>query len=403
MARDIIPSGITHVSPERRFYSPMVFKRCDTTSTTWSNSPPVVALRHTHKLPSWHVPLQEVRLLTTRHATAAAYLEYVRFVHEDPIAAIQSEPNHAFQKIFDQKLARLAKEGATFDLKGQTPHARIVSDLWENLRRGLSDVFDASLELAIGELDNMSVNAFCSRSEEGHFAIVINSGLMTLFNKLSKISIAVTEPESIEYCSRELHAENAQAMLIGFQKEVCKHYRETRKPLGPQLLLKGDADDRHSMQLHIWEMFVLCHEVGHVLCGHLTGKELMISQVITETPITPADPDARRMEVEADCIGLLLLKEYVAKEMPDAFPLGDDRLLLGHLITLFNHLSELGTTESASHPPALTRLCNMVEFVYGEALAQTLQDSYSDNSLIRQIFGSPLIPGLTYKECFSHA
>lgn len=341
--------------------------------------------------------------MTTRHATAADYLEYIRFVHEDPISAIQSEPNQAFQAIFDQKLVNLAKEGAIFDLKGQTPHARIVSDLWEDLRNGLSDFFGDSLELAIGELDNMSVNAFCSRSEEGHFAIVINSGLMTLFNKLSKISIAVTDPESIEYCSRELDTQNAQAMLIGFQKEVCQHYRETRKPLGPQILLKGDADKRHGMQLHIWEMFVLCHEVGHVLCGHLTDKELMISDVITETPPNAADHSAREMEVEADCIGLLLLKEYVAKVMPNAFPLGDDRLLLSHLITLFNHLSELGIRESASHPPSLTRLCNMVEFVYGEALAQTLQDSYRDNSLIRKIFGTPLIPGRTLKGLFSYA
>lgn len=341
--------------------------------------------------------------MTIRHATAADYLEYIRFVHEDPLAAIQSAPNPAFQKVFNQQVTEFAKEGLSLDLKGQSPYRRIVEDLWRDLRAALPEEIWNGMQLAVGDLDNMSLNAFCSRSEEGHVAIVINNGLMTLLNKLSKYTIAINQPESIQYCSRKLKKKRTVKMLKEIQQEVCEHYRITRKPLGPQIVLKGQAHLFHCKQLHVWEMFVLCHELGHALCGHLNNQHKIVSATLDDGTPQSYDIDSHKQEVEADCVGLLLLKEYLRKSLPSAFPENDDRPLIGPLITLFNHLFQIGATESVTHPHPLGRLCSMAEFVYGKQFAQMLDRSYSDHSLISQLFQSTIVPSMTLEDLFSHA
>jgi hypothetical protein len=363
----------------------------------------VVALRHTTRAPSRHFSQLMEGTLTIRHATPADYLDYVRFASENPMAAIQSKPNLAFQRVFNQQLLELTRNGPPLDLKGQSPHSRIVADLWNDLRGALPEEFWDGLPMAVGELDNMEVNAFCSKSEEGYIAVVINSGLMTLLNKLSKITVAVTQPSAVKYCSRKLKKKRAKAMLQEIQREVCANYRQTREPLGPQMILYGQAHHVHATQLHVWEMFVLCHEIAHVLCGHLKDKHQMVSEVLDETTSLSNDSDAHRQETQADCTGLLLLKEYLAKTKASVFPANDDRQLIGFLITLFNHLFEIGASESASHPHPMIRLRNMMEFVYGERFARLVADSYRDLNLIALLFQSPVVPQRTFEECIANA
>ena len=69
------------------------------------------------------------------------------------------------------------------------PYQAVVRGLAEDVTgifRTHCDI-DVSRSCAIGPLEDESVNARCFRSPEGHYAIVLNHGLMNILHKRSKL------------------------------------------------------------------------------------------------------------------------------------------------------------------------------------------------------------------------
>lgn len=328
-----------------------------------------------------------------KHSSPDDFIMYLRFAHENPMSEVQSAPNLEFQKIYNEKWSTIHKGKEAEKLGATSAHQHIASNLWNSLRACLpeSAINYLDAHLSVGALDSISVNAICAKSAEGYFAILLNAGLMTLLNKLSKILSAINDPGSVLYCNRIGSEQITTETLKKWYLEVCEHYRETSKPLGPQIHLRGDAELRHCMQLNLWEMFVLCHEVGHILCGHLDKKEFLVKSVFLGMADTLEENKNHEMEVEADIVGFILLREYANKELfHQREDWTDDRPFLAAMITLFNLFYLLGATESRSHPHPLDRLCNIAAAVYGERFADMLARSYDNHDLLAELFKNPI-------------
>jgi hypothetical protein len=257
----------------------------------------------------------------------------------------------------------------------------LARQLWQDLRRVLPGEFLNVIctNFAVGALDNISVNTLCARSNEGFVVLLINAGLMTLLNKISRLYVAQRISNSVEYCNGSPGSEVTAAVARHWSLEVCKHYRNTGKPLGPQIHLIASAEPYRSGQLHGWETFVFCHELGHIVAGHLNTREYWSSDASLGMVETFKEDESREMETEAGILGYVMAREYWAKQSStgESAAAGelDDRFVFGNMTTLFDLLFLLGAGESKSHPNPLDRVCTVAAFVCGDALAETVARS----------------------------
>lgn len=316
-------------------------------------------------------------------------------MHANPLAAIQSDaPNLEFLRIHEEKL-RAA--GQINPEAVASPYDYLVRQLWQDLQQALPIRFLDKIGtwFAVGALDNISVNALCVRSSEGFVVLLINAGLMLLLNKLSKLHIAGVVPNSVEYCNRAPRSEITAAVALRWTLEVCEHYRETGKPLGPQIHLSASAEPRHAAQLHGWETFVFCHELGHIVAGHLERQEFWFSNASLGMVETFKENESHEMETVADILGYVMAREYWTRQSSaEESPVkqeSDDRFVFGNMTSLFDLLFLLGAEESQSHPNPIDRIFNVAAFVYGDEFAEAVARSYRDPGLIADLLGKPLL------------
>ena len=323
-------------------------------------------------------------------SSADEFLNYTKFLRSNSIIQIASEPNLEFKRIVEARC-----QG--FEIPPD-PYDHIVRELWQELKKELSSHFLETIgdKLAVGALDNISVNAFCTRSADGFFAIVINSGLLLFLNKVSKLHVAISIPNSIIYCNRLAPDKITQSMVKNWLFEVCEHYRATGKPLGPQIHLSDSASLRHSYQLHMWELFILAHELGHFVAGHSEEAGNWILDPVFNMVETYQGNTSHQKEFEADLHGYRMLRGSMYRRLHNPLmkdnKLWDDRPLFLNIISLFNLLSMLGSRESHTHPDPLDRICNIALIFYGELFAKLLASSYEDGDLLGELFAKPLIP-----------
>jgi len=333
--------------------------------------------------------------MSSAYSSADEFLDDLRSLHKKSITLIQSNPNEEFQEILKEKVDQYGL--GHLDKSAISSHGYIVSELWKSVKNTLPDEILDNLDgiIAVGVIDNMAVNAFCSKSPEGYIAVAINTGLIALLNKLSKITIATLNPSFIKYCNRDLASDTSSEDLIAWKLEVCEHYRRTGQPLGPQIHLHKDGDVLHARQLHVWEMYILCHEIGHVLCNHLDNKSFVFNNPSLGMASTLIENRFHKMESEADFIGYILLRKFFHKELsgraPNQMEQADDRELFSHLISLFDLFYLLGAAQSKSHPHPLDRLCDIALNVYGKEVEQILFNSYENHELLTELFKKPLI------------
>lgn len=317
------------------------------------------------------------------------FLDYVRFARANPLANIQSGPNLEFKRIHEEQ--RRGRE------MPRDPHGQIAHDLWRAMCEVLPcDFLEATRnKLVVGVLDNISVNALCLRSPEGFVAVVLNSGLMTFFNKISKLLVASRVPNAIVYCNRGPADTITASVAHEWFKEVCEHYRVTGKPLGPQIHLTPAVASQHAYQLYVWELFVLSHELGHLVAGHLEQENSWVCNHAFGMVDTYIENESHQQETEADILGYVMLRECLYQTQTKQANKGqrqtDDRPILSSVITLFDLFFLLGSRESQTHPDPLDRICNIAAAVYGNPLAKQLASTYGDHKLIAELFSKPII------------
>lgn len=328
--------------------------------------------------------------------SATDFLEYIRTAYGNPLNAFQGQANPEFLKIYDEKVRQVGEPLTGISPLGISSYEHIAQSLWSDIKAIMPPVLVEKLgpHLIVGALDNTSVNALCIRSREGFTVIGLNAGLMLFLNKISKLQVASVVPHAILYCNRAPPHEITPAIIRSWYLEVTEHYRTTRKPLGPQIHLTPEADGQHATQLHLWEMFVLCHELGHALAGHLDRDELWSQHPSFGMLESFREDESHEMEMEADLLGYILLREHfymrVLKEAVHDDQRFDDRPFFLPMITFFDLMFLLGSSESATHPHPLDRLCNITEAIYGKKKADELANSYDDPPSVIGVLSQPL-------------
>jgi hypothetical protein len=151
----------------------------------------------------------------------------------------------------------------------------LTSDVVSHMQSRLSA--EVAQSCAIGPLSHPSVNARCFRSKEGRYAIVLHHGLMNLLHKHSKLWVAAVNPSAVTYCNRKAPPSLTSQELIKWAGELGVIYRATGETKCALVELNHEGSFAASLTTTISEAFVLGHEMGHVLCGHLESSTRVVA------------------------------------------------------------------------------------------------------------------------------
>ncbi|MBA4020283.1 MAG: hypothetical protein C0483_24240 [Pirellula sp.] len=236
--------------------------------------------------------------------------------------------------------------------------------------------------IAVGILDTGEANAAIFKSPDGKYAILLNNGLLLLLNKFVKLMIAWEDPGRVIYCNRKPAEELTVGELREFLPELVETYKQYGAPHGAMLKLAPYVVGRQSSLLHLMELFIVCHELGHFLNGDLDNESDFC--VVEDRPWLRKFEENKDHAIEyaADATGFQLL-QTVLQAIPGNFsPLNG----LQAIILLFNLFFLLTEDESPSHPNPRTRSVRIARQFFGESFADALESSYENPELLRALF-----------------
>lgn len=202
--------------------------------------------------------------------------------------------------------------------------------------------------VAIGELPLSDANASCRFGPSGEVAILLNSGLITLFLMLSKLLAARTTivgpPHELgDHPEPVLDAEDATNKF----KQVVMTYVEGR-PLHFPWVLVGPLGSKRvdfvGILFHHAVSFVVGHELAHYVLGH-----------------TAEDRTQKEVEYQADLWSYKALMKRVIERQSDIEIM---RAIAGtELMLEFLGFIDASRADSMSHPSGANRILHLRESV----------------------------------------
>jgi hypothetical protein len=155
--------------------------------------------------------------------------------------------------------------------------------------------------------------------------------------------------------------------LIEMLAETYVHFRVTKLPLGPLIILEKKLDFQHYLTLTTQEKLLAYHEIAHFLNGDL---EL-------DAGLQKLAADYKNLSYQrehyADLVGFALLlreeKYYGPVSEQDRY-----RILLA-LISLFKVQYDLQGPETKDYPHPFNRLLVIIECFYGKPTAAIIGDA----------------------------
>lgn len=148
----------------------------------------------------------------------------------------------------------------------------------------------------------------------------------------------------------------------------------------------------HTFQLHVWELFVFAHEIGHIVAGHIESDDAVWKANHEMAMIDCFQENSSyAKETQADILAYLFTQECLFGLGYSSSELADDRPLLLSIVKLFDLLFLIGSRESKSHPDPTDRLCNIAVAVYGENVAQILADGFRIDKYFERLFEQPIV------------
>jgi hypothetical protein len=234
--------------------------------------------------------------------------------------------------------------------------------------------------VAIGVLDIGSINARIIKGSEDIYAIVVHGGLMLLLHKIFKFSLAGLDPSAVTHCNRKPATELTRQDCLEYMHEVVNNCRTYGAPYGPLMHLSMEATATHGANLHVAELFILGHEIGHFLNGDLDEcpRFKTVSDRITVEEYVEDEDHAK--EFAADARGFEILRQ--AETIQSFF---NELALIPPIVLLFNTFYMLAGGASSSHPDPLERSVRLVEHFYGAERAEALRLSYDDPTQLARL------------------
>lgn len=292
--------------------------------------------------------------------TAAEFLEQIRLDFSIQAANVE-RPETEMDRLTKEDLER---HGIPLSVLAD-PYRKVIDDLVDEISGGFKSRYDVDIfdSCAFGPLQHPSVNARCFYDGTGLYAVVLHYGLMNLLHKYTKLLTAATDPSAVVYCDRRPAGELTADELQGWAQELGEIYRRTGETRGAIVKLKSEPSSAAAQMLSLGEAFVLGHEIGHRIAGHLEDRSGLVSD--TEVPWLQFFPEnvSHEHEFEADEYGYFAMQVH----QPNA----SKSVLLGGLIATFATMSLIGGDQgSASHPDSLSRIHHVVGLHFSRETAE---------------------------------
>lgn len=168
-----------------------------------------------------------------------------------------------------------------------------------------------------------------------------------------------------------------------FRELVIAYFIEGYTGYAPQYFLEGNYHSIASILRHSFEVFVMGHEYGHIVCGHLGDGSKRVRNMLGEIEYDEIRFDDWEQEIEADNIGTSLMLHVMMKAGYD-FSLsymGVD-FFFSIMDIVENGFSIILTGEekiipSDSHPPSVLRR---------EVIRQSIRNSVPEKEAESAIF-----------------
>ena len=307
------------------------------------------------------------------------FLEDLKTRSSRPWKEGQSDPIFTAQA--RERLVNVGADPAL--LEGRTRGFEVAVDNLRSLALAALPTSDRDRVLksvAIGVLDIGSVNARIIKGSENIYAVVVHSGLMLLLHKIFKFSLAGLDPSEVTHCNRKPVAELTRQDCLEYMHEVVSNCRTYGAPYGPLMHLSMEATATHGANLHVAELFILGHEIGHFLNGDLEEcpRFRTVGDQVTVQEYVENEDHAK--EFAADARGFEILRR--AETIQSFF---SELALIPPIVLLFNTFYMLAGGASSSHPDPLERSVRLVERFYGAERAAVLRMSYDDLSQLGRL------------------
>lgn len=221
----------------------------------------------------------------------------------------------------------------------------------------------------IGVLPIRSVNAAVMLSPSNKPIIIADSGLLHMVSYF-------TESNLIAYTVIK-DKERSEDYINARYRFILKHYANKGAVRFP------DPDPKHRLSEHVIaimtaqnicsETFVICHEIAHIISGHLTEtKQLSMAASVSESVREQAVPHvythSQVQEFEADYVGYQLYLQVI-QDHPILSAFNMTELFLTECFHIFHlmHLveSNIPTYQSVTtHPSAMDRIDKLLSLVH---------------------------------------
>jgi hypothetical protein len=253
--------------------------------------------------------------------------------------------------------------------------SQIIAGLCPDIETTISRLgYDIKEEVFFGVVSSGEYNALADRVPESDaFILLFEDELFTLCNQLSKIIIQGLPDFKITDSSYTFNSkaqiiktfcDSNQALQKRFDELAVYGILHGKPTYTPQYKLDERYEPFHYPLLRSIELFIVGHEYGHVLAGHLHNQATLRIGAITQD--TKPDFDAWDQEFEADARGFELMINTAER---DHFPFS---YLGAELFFIFLDLDERvnslwydGTEKISAgtryHPPSRDRRNHIIK------------------------------------------
>ena len=258
----------------------------------------------------------------------------------------------------------------------------LTNDVFRSLDR--KDVDRISTDIAIGVLPSGEGNAFIAKSPDGKFAVVLCSGLMLLLHKYFKLVRAFVAPEDVIHCNRKPASDLTKDDLSSYIGDLIEMYRAHSAPYGPMIKLSDRATIEHSLLLHLAELFILCHELGHFFNGDLADLSAYSPLATGADGHRYEEYQSHEIEHLADITGFGLYIRVVNGCQLDTSSME----VLKPILAMFNLFYALAGGASSTHPHPYDRVVRIVTHHYGPSTGQQIAAALSNPAILPTFFES---------------
>lgn len=251
-------------------------------------------------------------------------------------------------------------------------------------------------DIAVVMLPTGGLNARVFASPEGGTAVVLNHGVLISLQFIVRTLLAfITWHDEKPFC-RDASQEDYAHALVGLARYVAGSDMRVFEKYGASLRFPSLSPfDQTTISLSVMtEIFMLLHEYGHLVLGHLK-RPLIVASRVEATPAVAEFNQAQLDEFDADAYATTRMLEAVEGQMTAS----DVALAAGILLRFFSLCERLQGRDppaaTSSHPSAASRWERVKAATelarYRGSLASTLDGAFEE--IERRVLGEAGIRG----------